>query len=126
MKNILVHLGMIAIAQIVIKDDILSDLWITLTNFNAGTCTSLIDNNSNDRDTCLVACTKASSYINKMFTSSEYTDFKSNPAEFLSKLGYFNIKFNTQMNQCRLVELMKAFDKRDSIKLQSSGLLWIY
>ena len=123
MKNILVLLSVIAVAQTVVKADTLSDFGNSLSNFNAGTCTSLIDNNSNDRDTCLVACTEASAYITKMFTSTEYTDSKFNPAEFLSKLGDFNIKFNAQMNQCRLVELMQAFDKRASVKSFSAGLI---
>ena len=70
MKNILLLLGIVAVAQTVVKADSLSDAGTLLSNFNYGTCKSLVDNIQNNRDTCLVACLEASAYIQTMFTSS--------------------------------------------------------
>lgn len=68
MKNILILLGLVAIAAV--KGDSLGDAGTFVANFNYGTCLSLVDNANNDRDTCLVSCKESSSVITTLFTSS--------------------------------------------------------
>eukprot|EP00347_Sterkiella_histriomuscorum_P004901 403358655 len=68
MKNILILLKVIVMDHTSVKANELSDFRNLISNVNS--------------DTCLAACTEASAYMTKMFTSTEYTDSKINQTEF--------------------------------------------
>ncbi len=72
MKSIAILIALVATANIV-KADTLSDFGGYISQFNIGTCQAFVEDPSNERDTCLVACTSTGTFIVTAFTTADYS-----------------------------------------------------
>ena len=120
MKTTSILLGLtLAVSSVVAVD-----LATIATNFNIGCSQAFMDDPTDTTNTCYVATYNANINLATALTFSSYTGGVFTTSEFTNDMATFAVKYMTQVNQCRMVEMLEALNTRvnDPVFLYSTGV----